>query len=524
VAEELYQGKKSFKVLTVRLVGGKTYQIDLTSRAFQAFLYLEDPDGEVVMENSAPNIGGNARFVYRAAGAGTYRIIATSLGGFKTGPFALSVRVVSPAPGGDLPKDLPPWFRELDRDGDGQISLAEWRRSGRSFDEFRRYDLNKDGFITPDEVLRLTKPPRKQQSPYLRLKDGRANYEGSVEEVADERYDGKQSFKVITIRLVGGKTYQIDLTSQAFQPFLYLEDPDGEVVMENSAPNVGGNARLVYRAAGAGTYRIVATSLAGVRTGPFALSVRVVSPAPGGDLPKDLPPWFKELAKDGGGQISLAAWRRRGRSLDEFHKYDLNRDGFITAEEVLRVVKQSPGLRLQDGRVTYEDSVEETAEERYRGKRSFKVLTVRLEGGKTYQIDHSSPAFQAFLHLEDPDGAVVMENSAPNIGGNARLVYRAAKSGTYRIIATSLAGVRTGPFALSVRVVSSAPGANLSKDLPPWFKELDQDGDGQISLAEWKEAGRSVEEFRKYDLNDDGFITAEELLRYLKKYPEPKKR
>src|SRR5262245_1217984 len=54
-----------------------------------------------------------------------------------------------------LPKGLPPWFKALDTDQDGQVSLKEWLQGGRRRDEFRRFDLNGDGFITPDEVLRL---------------------------------------------------------------------------------------------------------------------------------------------------------------------------------------------------------------------------------------------------------------------------------------------------------------------------------------------------------------------------------
>jgi Ca2+-binding EF-hand superfamily protein len=59
---------------------------------------------------------------------------------------------------------------------------------------------------------------------------------------------------------------------------------------------------------------------------------------------------------------------------------------------------------------------------------------------------------------------------------------------------------------------------NLPKDknFPTWFAELDRDKDGQVGLYEWKAMGRPVDEFVKWDLNGDGFITAEEVLRYLK--------
>jgi hypothetical protein len=55
---------------------------------------------------------------------------------------------------GKLPtKELPPWFMDLDIDKDGQIALWEWRKAGKDLDEFREWDRNNDGFITPEEAL-----------------------------------------------------------------------------------------------------------------------------------------------------------------------------------------------------------------------------------------------------------------------------------------------------------------------------------------------------------------------------------
>jgi EF hand domain-containing protein len=54
---------------------------------------------------------------------------------------------------GKLPKDLPAWFKSLDTDGDGQVSLFEWRSGGKSIEEFQRMDRNGDGFLTIAEVL-----------------------------------------------------------------------------------------------------------------------------------------------------------------------------------------------------------------------------------------------------------------------------------------------------------------------------------------------------------------------------------
>jgi Ca2+-binding EF-hand superfamily protein len=55
---------------------------------------------------------------------------------------------------GNLPKELPPWFAQLDTDHDGQIGLYEWKKSGRELSEFQKIDRNGDGFLTVEEVLR----------------------------------------------------------------------------------------------------------------------------------------------------------------------------------------------------------------------------------------------------------------------------------------------------------------------------------------------------------------------------------
>src|SRR5262249_9640470 len=57
---------------------------------------------------------------------------------------------------GKLPKELPSWFTQIDTDGDGQISLYEWRSAGKSVEEFQKMDRNGDGYLTIAEVLYYT--------------------------------------------------------------------------------------------------------------------------------------------------------------------------------------------------------------------------------------------------------------------------------------------------------------------------------------------------------------------------------
>jgi Ca2+-binding EF-hand superfamily protein len=58
---------------------------------------------------------------------------------------------------GNLPKELPAWFSQLDTDRDGQVGLYEWKKGNRDIREFQAMDRNGDGFLTVEEVLRYQK-------------------------------------------------------------------------------------------------------------------------------------------------------------------------------------------------------------------------------------------------------------------------------------------------------------------------------------------------------------------------------
>jgi hypothetical protein len=83
-------------------------------------------------------------------------------GGFDGGPFP-SLPPVDQKPvvfrAGNLPRDIPPWFRQWDTDADGQIGLYEWKSSGLSFDVFNTIDRNGDGFATITETMVFAKTP-----------------------------------------------------------------------------------------------------------------------------------------------------------------------------------------------------------------------------------------------------------------------------------------------------------------------------------------------------------------------------
>jgi hypothetical protein len=61
----------------------------------------------------------------------------------------------------------------------------------------------------------------------------------------------------------------------------------------------------------------------------------------------------------------------------------------------------------------------------------------------------------------------------------------------------------------------SVAGERLPTGLPSWFKSRDKNGDGQVLMSEYSRSwsSRLVAEFRRYDANDDGVITAKEVAR-----------
>jgi hypothetical protein len=74
---------------------------------------------------------------------------------------------------GKLPSGLPDWFDSDDVNKDGQVSLYEWIKAGKALEEFLEMDLDRDGLLTADELLR-----------YRRLKDEEARMSAIMEGTA----------------------------------------------------------------------------------------------------------------------------------------------------------------------------------------------------------------------------------------------------------------------------------------------------------------------------------------------------
>src|SRR5262249_4466643 len=85
------------KVYQAQLAAGAYYQIDLSSKDFNACLRLEDAQGKPLAEDN--NAGGdrNARLGLKPERADAYRIIVTTYAAGATGKFLLTVKPIDRA-------------------------------------------------------------------------------------------------------------------------------------------------------------------------------------------------------------------------------------------------------------------------------------------------------------------------------------------------------------------------------------------------------------------------------------------
>jgi hypothetical protein len=82
-----------------------------------------------------------------------------------------------------LPEGLPDWFRDRDRDRDGQVMMHEYSSSWSpdKAREFARYDLNRDGVVTPREAL-----PKEEEEEATKETEGRGE---------EDREDGRRDWR-----------------------------------------------------------------------------------------------------------------------------------------------------------------------------------------------------------------------------------------------------------------------------------------------------------------------------------------
>jgi hypothetical protein len=261
--------------------------------------------------------------------------------------------------------------------------------------------------------------------------------------------------KVYQVHLYANTKYKLTMDSTEMDSVLVIQDKDGQQLAFDDDSGGNLNALINFTPPRTATYKVYAGCLSG--QGRFTLKVAEVTGDSGFGAP---------TPAAGKSQGPEAEENFRRRAMELFKIQDRNGDGFLNKDEM------SPGLRNNlatfdkngDGLIDFEEYLEY--------KRPH-LLPGSTRPGQKPADPASSTAGSA--SPSSPEVIVIDYDELerrPN-------VYRAGK---------------------------------LPPGLPDWFHKLDTDRDGQVALWEWRKAGRSLQDFQLWDRNDDGFITAEEVL------------
>jgi hypothetical protein len=323
---------RRYKRYHVRLEQGKTYRIDLVStvQLFDPYLIIKDESGSVLAEDDDGGGGLNARLEYLVKKTATYQIVATTFMKDKTGEYTLSIGekgVVVASPEIKL-KDGQAEVKTQLADGDpmelGKVAKVftcsftpgktyRIRLESTEFDSYLTLlgpdgkklaeDDDGAGDINAQVVWNATKSGHyrilaatldgrvgnfrlhisetatkvaKTMPPIeLKLAKGRASVGGQL--AADDAVIGGKPYKAYRIQLEAGKSYRIDLVSDAFDAFLYLQNKDGDKLAEDDDSGGDVNARITYDVSEAAEFRVLACSLQSNGRGNYTLSITEVA-------------------------------------------------------------------------------------------------------------------------------------------------------------------------------------------------------------------------------------------------------
>ena len=106
----------------------------------------QNGDGELTLEEIGRHLAGESGANSSQSGQPTATQVSNRTG----------KRFIQRLPWERLPPDLPSWFKDRDKDKDGQVLMSEFtdKWTPDKLREFQKYDLNGDGVITPQECVK----------------------------------------------------------------------------------------------------------------------------------------------------------------------------------------------------------------------------------------------------------------------------------------------------------------------------------------------------------------------------------
>ena len=230
---------------------------------------------------------------------------------------------------------------------------------------------------------------------------------------------GEPADRFLLTGVPSGERVRVTLSSDAFDTYLYLLEPSGDILDSNDDADFDTDSALAFVSSGADVV-IEATSFGGGDSGPYVLRIERGSIA---DLP----------------QIDLAG----------------------VTPTPLQAPGTVAGVLADDDRLPGGDI-----------GRTYALQG--LQPGQQVEVEVVSEAFDTYLRIVQPDAGVVLaeNDDAPDTSRSAATVF--ASGAPLWVQVTSWSGSSTGPFDLRVGV-TAAPAMAESSTTPP--------GDGAASDA-----------------------------------------
>ena len=432
---------------------GQRIAIDLTSSDFDAYVLLRDPDGYLVGTDDDSGDELNARLHAILGRDGTFRIVASAVGDTAHGRYTLAVG------GWETPSAPAP----------GQVAVIA---AGES----------RDGVLEPGDELG-----------------------------GDGPYQDRWTFNA-----AAGTRLRVELRSEDFDAYLVVVGPDGSVVGSDDDGLGDRNSLLAFRATAAGRYTILASSFGDeLRSGAYRLTVLQETgefAEPGTATPIQAGETKEGRLETGdavGSRGPEDRWTFQGRAgevvrLDavaaDFDVYlvlrgaeavvDSNDDGGDGTNARILTVLPATGIytavvsAYSEGRSAgrYTLTLAITAAPAAPGRPARIALGQRLAGrlergdqtredgslqdtwdfdgraGQDVTLELRSSAFDTYLELRDPAGAVVAENDdGLGEGTDSFIAARLPRAGRYRVIVRGYGdGTSTGLYELALGEASQA--------------------------------------------------------------------
>jgi len=553
---------------------GVSVLIDLSTSYFDTYLYLYDPAGNLVAEND--DFGGISRSVimYILPSSGTYTVEVTSYDEEGTGEYRISLlsdwdvsrerSVTEIFYGRTLNESLSAF------DGTSRLrpgSLADDYKFTGSSEDSVVIDLESDDFdsflflYAPDGTLvaenddfgstsrsyiwyklassgtytvEVTSYESNSVGDYRitllgneDVKPGRTStvisYGDSLMEslsVTDgtSRYQGRNFADDYTFEGTYGDSVGIELRSSAFDTYLFLVDPDGDVVAYNDAFGGTSHSYIRYILSSDGTYTIEATSFDFNETGQYQLTLLSGIPTLFADR-SFMKISYGEEVSDSLYQGDQMSRRREGVFSDDYTFsgsigdtvtidlvssafdtylylydpacnlvdynddynesisqsviiYELRSSGNYTIEITSYDLSETGPYKLtlssssddqDEDVISYGAAISATLTSsdmpsHYQKGSYADIYTLSAESGDSVHIDMVSDDFETRLYLYDKSGKILAESEHAENSSYSNISIRVSSSGILTIEATSMGAMATGVYLLLLNSVEVSPG------------------------------------------------------------------